>query len=244
MAAVYLYDTRPSWCHGCPCTGDGGTCTTGTVECFTDNVCTAPAQWTVENTTSTCITFDMVPMEGGADGGCVVTVEPTLVVEGVCSPGTSTLVFEYPFREAIFACPVPLDSSEVCAPGETCAPLLPEAESLCVRKDGHEACPDGYTTKEYDVYLDGKDERSCEPCVCEGTKCATDRFELFDAADCQDGGESPVHIDSMQCMALPGYFDVTTASMKTLSPATDGVCSGGKGQGQVIPSGPMKFCCK
>jgi hypothetical protein len=241
---AYFLDPAPSDCYPCDCDLIDALCTTATLQCFMDAACTAPSNWTVENTASTCIDHPMPSTEMSADASCSLVAAPTLVDEGTCSPNATSQIQEEMWGTAIFACLV--SATGACPPGEACVPIVDNVDTIaCVlQSEGSDvdACPAAYPS-EFDVYTDGTDNRSCGSCSCGKVSC-DEGFVIYDGDGCMDGSEVPVEIDGTQCVTLVDYFDGSTGSVETFTPEAEVECFGGAAMGGVSTSPPIKLCCK
>jgi hypothetical protein len=132
-----------------------------------------------------------------------------------------------------------------CGTGKVCAPNPTATQSLCIRQDGQQACPNGW--KAVEGYADGKDDRSCGACSCTANPtCTGGTYQVFDSNNCDTNGGNPTTIDSNTCRNVSGQIDFGSWSVQRNPPTAGGTCaaSGGEPQGSVQTQGPVTFCCK
>src|SRR6185295_20319044 len=91
-----------------------------------------------------------------------------------------------------------------CPAGKVCVPKGQggPTESLCVRHDGAQACPAGWS-KTIAGFGGATDTRACGGCLCggPGTTCSDASYTFFDLDQCQTQGQSdnPIPINSTNC---------------------------------------------
>lgn len=147
------------------------------------------------------------------------------------------------WQEEVFLCAVP-SSAGGCAGGEACVPAdTGEYSGLCVEKDGDEACPDGWTDEDIQVYTAATDQRACSSCAClTGASCGSDgKYTVYDNTTC---GGSKKTVDSTACVNVYNQLAIEGSLLPTLASVQDGQCGGGQPTGQLDLAGAKKICCK
>ncbi|MRG96799.1 hypothetical protein [Polyangium spumosum] len=176
---------------------------------------------------------------------CRLSGEATLTAPGSCAPSVSDFPNQEPFGGHVLACDVK-SSSGGCGAGAKCAPKPAAAESLCLRQEGEQACPDGFT--QIVSYKSAADTRGCSACACESAAtCAGGAYRFYDADSCMLGGNAnPIDINNDTCRNVSTLLDASSWSIEAIPAMPSGSCTptGGAPTGELTPEGAVTFCCK
>lgn len=241
---VYTGPVGPAECEACACGPlEGAACRPRALTCFADSpMCGG----TAKSLTSAVIAAECTkPDLGGATTiSCRVPGIPMVDQPGGCTPSIADFPNKYPWSGWIKACPATMPGGSGCA-GGVCLPKLPAGTSACIRKDGSNTCPSGWTGTE--AYLNVKDDRACAECTCTpDAQCTGGGYEFFDYNDCTPGGAGSVMILGPTCVDGYNFPDSDSWSFRQILPTPSGSCfaAGGEPVGSVVPADPVTFCCK
>jgi hypothetical protein len=179
---------------------------------------------------------------------CRLDGQATVTQTGSCQPSVSDFQNKETWGGKIAACATTAGGG--CGQGSACVPKSPTpTQSLCIRKDGEEACPAGFAATTVG-YKGGTDTRGCEPCSCESNAtCTGGTYAFLDNDNCQPpgtGNSQNVNIDNATCRNVSNQLDFGSWSVQANPPMPGGSCapSGGQPTGAVMPDGAVTFCCK
>ncbi len=160
-------------CTGCSCTASTS-CSISLYSYSTAAVCTADATNTGGTLVGTVTSSAMCVQPSGnilstAPGYRVSNVTQT---DSACTPsGTPTMPATSWTTQKKFCAANRLGGG--CSPGYVCAPKLAQLTDHCVRADGNQTCPAGYSPQTDTWYKGMSDSRACAACGC-GTQTPGD----------------------------------------------------------------------
>jgi hypothetical protein len=159
--------------------------------------------------------------------------EPTTACPPMPMAGIPTVAF----KDKLVACG---GATMECEGGGTCIPDIPHPMGICIMRDGDEACPAEYPTKET-WYREIDDTRECSQCTCEAAFSCGGTVDLFPEADC--AGEALGTLDLDTC--TPTTFMAGEMPSVQFTPELTGECTpvGGEASGDAVPSEPVTVCC-
>jgi len=127
----------------CACTFTGAICSAPKIECFWSAGCPGTPDYSNQSADETCI-----PDMPGATGNtsCRIVANPYVTANGTCTV-TGSKILNTTFAEQYVLCPAQFDKA--CGNGGQC--LLKDLEtfnmSVCVIRDGSDACAGGFTAE-------------------------------------------------------------------------------------------------
>lgn len=232
-------------CEPCSCSWMGAACSAPKLACWYHNVtCWFDPAVIVQSDYGGCAPNPPVPSTS-AIGSCRLSAPPQILTQGECTASGGTLVEAEPWGRAIHACPVPA-AGKGCGEGAACLPRSAAPyDTLCLLRDGQDACPAGFQTVDVQAFADGIDSRTCTPCACStaSVTCVGGGYVVHDDDDCKKNPNDKA-ITSYECTDASWLLDNGKGSF-TAFPAepTKGTCAGGMPGGQLQPVGPKKLCC-
>lgn len=177
---------------------------------------------------------------------CRMAEAPGVAQEGTCAPSVSDFSNKGSFSGALRVCATSAGGG--CGQGAACVPKAPEPNlSLCIRRDGEEACPAGFTATT--AYKSADDSRGCSACTCAPkTTCEGASYRFFDPDNCTTGAglDNPIDVNNTTCRNISPLLDSNSWSVQANAPKPGGSCdpAGGAPTGQVDAQGAVTFCCK
>ncbi len=244
----------PAACTSCSC-GDaqGVACSSPPISCWSgSNDCsngigTTNAGWTDALKNGAC---DKPTNLLGIHNqlSCEVTSASQLTSGGTCKPSAVDFSNKASFKSHLDACRVTAVGGG-CGAGKVCVPKVQTGgntnESVCVRRDGDQTCPSGWTTQ-MKGYTGADDTRACTSCACgaPASSCQGGSYTFYDADNC--GAGATVAVTSNTCTDVSSVLSNGQWSVKETLPVGKGSCqpSGGAPVGSVTPTGPVTYCCK
>jgi hypothetical protein len=248
----YAEPAGPAECSACTC-GDlqGAACSPPQLSCYSGGQCGGNAiDWTQALADGTCQKPTNLLPNGGFTGlSCKQTGQAQVKSAGSCAPSTSELTNKDPWKREIVACASP-GAGKGCGGKSACVPKPVEAgQSVCIRRDGAEACPAGWTAA-VQVFQNGTDSRACGACECAAqTSCAGGVYTFHDTNGCTPAGAGntpPIDVNDGTCRNVGGQLDQGSWSAQATLPQPQGACTpkGGAPSGAMQPEGPVTFCCR
>jgi hypothetical protein len=131
---------------------------------------------------------------------------------------------------------------------KACVPKPGPEFATCVRQAGDVACPEGWPVRRlfFDEMADG---RTCSDCACSAPTASVCRVRISVASDATCSGDpvQGVMVTSAKpksCLDLPPGVALESKAAAFIA-YEPGACApiGGEMVGDVLPSGPMTFCC-
>lgn len=242
--SLFTGPAGPPECSTCECGNlTGNTCTNAGLFCFPGSGnCAAADQedWTNSFATGNCAKPDI-----GVTFSLSCRLANTTMVdqEGSCPPSTSDFTNKDTWMGWVQACAIPTNSGG-CTKNSVCTPKPTGTQSLCIRHDGQENCPGGWTAVE--AFASATDDRSCGACSCTAkATCTSGDYQVFDSNNCDPNNGNPITIDSM-CRNVSSNIDFGSWSVQKNPAVPGGSCTpqGGDPAGSVQTQGPVTFCCK
>ncbi len=238
----------PAECSACTC-GDlqGAACSAPTLSCHPGSTnCGGTAEdWSGAFQNGACAKpTDLLGFTGSLS--CRQGNPAAVTSPGSCAPSMSDFSNKELFAGRIYACGAKA-SGGGCGAGSTCAPKPADpAESLCIRQDGDQACPAGWT-EAVQGYKNATDMRGCSACACaSAATCDGGLFRFYDFNMCMQGGDPTTAVDNTTCRNVSALLDSITWSIQAIPPMVGGGCAatGGAPTGEVVPEGTVTFCCQ
>jgi hypothetical protein len=237
-------------CSACAC-GDvqGASCGVAALTCWSGSpTCSGNSNdWTGALADGDCHKPNML-LGFNNQLSCKLDGESKVLGAGSCPPSGGTVANATPWEKQIDACSA-AKAGKGCSNGQACIPRGSDApgESLCVKKDGDKACPDGWTATTVHAFTAGTDTRACTACSCgdPGTTCSATSYTFHDFNNCADN-DDPITVDSGSCTSVSSLLDGLTWSANATLPQPSGACEpkGGDPTGKMQADGPVTFCCK
>jgi len=235
----------PAECSACSCGPlEGASCSMPTLECAPgSNSCNGGTDWSGAFQNGACAK----PSLGLNFSLSCRQSSPAAVMEpGSCAPSASDFANKEPFAGRVRACSSKSNGGG-CGAGSVCAPKPASAtQSLCIRQDGEQACPAGFT-KAIQGYQNGTDTRACSACSCaSAATCEGGVFRFYDFNGCSAGGDNPIVVDDGTCRNLTSLLDSGSWSVEAVPVMVGGGCTaqGGEPTGEVQTEGAVTFCCQ
>lgn len=167
-----------------------------------------------------------------------------IAAPGSCSTTGGSVTNADDWGTDIHVCNAVLTGGSACGVGGTCEPVIPD-QRLCIRKNGTDACPPGWSVSRVDSFAGEDDQRDCTSCDCNPASCSGGGYTVYDSLGC-DAASAGVEVDTANCTNVPSIIDGTVMSLlaKTGSVTQNGCDSGAEPTGSFIPTDPVTFCCK
>ena len=224
-------------CAPCSCAWPEATCSAPKMDCYAGNtLCNGGAAYTVTATSTACAAV-------AALQSCRLTGPPVAAGAQTCQTSGGEPQETLPWEEEVFACGVSAAGAG-CGAGEACLPAdAGEYDLLCVRRDGENNCPDGWTAEKIQVYTGAEDHRGCAACAClSPATCGTDgSYTVHDDLGC---GGSTKTVSSEGCENVASQTGIDGAITPKLASVVPGQCGGGEPTGGLTLQGPATLCCK
>jgi hypothetical protein len=237
----------PAECTACSCGPvEQATCGPPQILCWQGSTTCqglTPVDWTQQLASGAC---GKPPLLGGSLGlSCRLAGPPAVLEPGACAPSAVDFPNKATWDGQVAACAATAGGG--CDGGGACVPKpAGDAQSVCIRQEGSQTCPAGWTTA-LQAFTGGSDMRGCNACSCgdPGTSCAGGSYSFYDFDNCMMGGDPPGMIASNTCTDVSTLMDGGTWSIQASLPAANGACAaqGGEPTGGVQTDGPMTFCC-
>ncbi|HMY20369.1 MAG TPA: hypothetical protein PKA58_28785 [Polyangium sp.] len=241
---LYTNPAGPAECTTCTCGPlDGTTCSPPSVICnLFSMICAAGKEvdWTNDFGGATCIKPDL---QGALLVSCRLSGTAAVAAPGTCTPSIADFPNKAPWNGWVRACPIQMEGGG-CG-DEACIPKPVSPQSTCIRKEGQNECPTGWT--KIDAYTSVMDNRACSECTCApAAECKGGSYVFHDYDDCTPGGDGTTDLSAGSCHDVSLAADSGTWSISRIPPTVIGACSpqGGNPIGSVVSAGPVTFCCK
>ena len=243
--SLFTGPAGPAECSACTCgTLTGNTCTNAGLLCFPGSQSCGTGQqqdWTNNFANGNCAKPDI----GFAFSlSCRLANTTAVDQTGSCPPSTADFMNKDMWAGWTQACAAKT-SNGGCGNNSVCAPKPTGTESICIRQDGQQMCPGGWT--QVDAYASGTDDRSCNACSCtSNATCTGGTYQVFDSNNCDPNNGNPITIDNNTCRNVSNQIDFGSWSVQKNPAVPGGSCTpqGGEPMGSVQPQGPVTYCCK
>lgn len=232
-------------CSACTCGAIAGTtCNGPSLACFpgSNNCGSGQQDWTNNFANGNCAKPDIG--FGTINLSCRLTAQATVGQSGSCPPSASDFTNKDTWAGWVNSCGIKTGAGG-CDAGKVCTPKPLDTQSLCIRQDGQQMCPNGWNS--VDAYVGGSDDRSCSACTCAANPtCTGGTYQVFDSNGCAAGGDNPITVDNNTCRNVSALIDFGSWSVQKTPPTAGGSCTaqGGEAMGSVQTKGPVTFCCK
>ncbi|HRI71197.1 MAG TPA: hypothetical protein PK156_43490 [Polyangium sp.] len=243
--SLFTGPAGPAECVACTCGAlAGNTCTNAGLLCFPgSNNCGSGQQqdWTNNFANGNCAKPDIGVVFSFS---CRLANSTMVDQAGSCPPSAADFTNKDMWAGWVQACGT-TTSTGGCGNKSVCTPKPTGTQSLCIRQDGLQMCPGGWTAVE--AYAGGTDDRTCSDCTCaSNATCTGGTYQVFDSNNCDPNGGNPVAIDNNTCRNVYSQIDFGTWSVLKNPAVPGGSCTpqGGAPMGSVQPQGPVTFCCK
>jgi hypothetical protein len=244
----YAGPAGPPKCEPCECAPvEGAVCSAPNLKCgdgFT--LCGGDMSFTFPAPAS-CSKPGGLP-QAGFGPGCTVQGASEVVEAGGCAI-TEGAELDGPltWQTRVVVCG-PIESVG-CEAGAVCRPEPTAGARYCVRGEGSASCPTGWEAAVVDAFTGGTDTRACTTCTCgaPSVTCEGYAFTFYDNTTCDPAqGQAPIDIVTGACKSVKSLVDDGEWGLSYKPAVPVGQCAalGGEPMGEMIPEGPVKYCCK
>ncbi|MBI4702239.1 MAG: hypothetical protein HY744_14010 [Deltaproteobacteria bacterium] len=253
---VYFGAEQPMSCAACKCgTLQGVSCSPPKIGCWKGSgECEGAAKdQTGSFTSAACVGFEPL---GPVSSSCRITEAASVASPGSCAPSGGEPGPAAPFSGQLEICWSPAGAG--CPAGKACVAAAPaglDALGVCIRREGHQECPEGWSTAFAGFGAYG-DNRDCAPCGCQppAVACQGGAYTIYPCnKECQEPLEGScaqvVTVSGGDCKNTSTLMGPVPWSVKATGPGAVGAdqpCAptGGQPTGAVTHDAPTTICCR